>query len=449
MDRRMLTSLAAYVVQARDIPLAGQTREAALRCLFDLIVAAAAGHADRGPQAVRRVADLMGQGAVPVWFSGRTASALGAAWANSAAASAQDLDDGHRLARGHPGAVVIPAALAVGQARQASWERILSAIGIGYEVGITIAAARRSYGNTGTWGAYAAAATAGALSGTSAAVLEHALAIAGETAPNQLFASAPPPRDPDPEGSDVKEGIPWSVVTGLAALHLAEAGHSGPRNILDSARHYDLQGPLRIGEDPQIRRVYHKLYACCRHVHAPLEALLGLRAAHDLTGAEAITVETTSGALRISNLTRPANLTDLQYSIPYCLALALRRGERGLMHLRQDVLHDPAVEALAQRVSLVLSADLDARFPQETLARVTVSGSGRRLVSPVTSPRGEASDPLGWEDLQGKARAVTDSLGAPLLGRALQDLAADLAAGRGAGVDGLLARPLDQSAAQP
>jgi hypothetical protein len=155
MDRRMLTSLAAYVVQARDIPLAGQTREAALRCLFDLIVAAAAGHADRGPQAVRRVADLMGQGTVPVWFSGRTASALGAAWANSAAASAQDLDDGHRLARGHPGAVVIPAALAVGQARQASWERILSAIAIGYEVGITIAAARRSYGNTGTWGAYA------------------------------------------------------------------------------------------------------------------------------------------------------------------------------------------------------------------------------------------------------------------------------------------------------
>ena len=52
MNRRMLTSLAAYVVQARDIPLAGQTREAALRCLFDLIVAAAAGHADRGPQAV-------------------------------------------------------------------------------------------------------------------------------------------------------------------------------------------------------------------------------------------------------------------------------------------------------------------------------------------------------------------------------------------------------------
>ncbi|MGN7870837.1 MmgE/PrpD family protein [Paracoccus haematequi] len=449
MRRSALASIASYIVETRGSVISGQTRDAALRCLFDLIVAAAAGHEDRGPLAVRRAVGLMGQGEVPVWFSGVASSPLGAAWANSAAASAQDLDDGHRLARGHPGAVVIPTVIPIGQAQKASWEQMLTAIVIGYEVGITIAAARRSYGNTGTWGAYAAVAAAGALCGTSAAVLEHALAIAGETAPNQLFASAPPPRDPSPEGSDVKEGIPWSVVTGLTALRLAEAGHTGPRNILESVRHYDLPDPIRFGGDAHINHVYHKLYACCRHVHAPLDALLGLIADHDLADADAITVETTSGALRISNLARPSNLTDVQYSIPYCLSLAMVRGQDGLMHLRQDVLNDHAVETLAQRVSLVLNPSFDARFPQETLARVTVRSRGRDVVSPITAPRGEASDPLTWCDLRKKAKVVSESLGAPLLGKALDDLAVNLSANRLTGLSDLVGCNLDQMAVHP
>lgn len=444
-----LASIAAYIVKSRGNITSGPTRDAALRCLFDLVVAAAAGRADRGPMAVRHTVDMMAAGEVPIWFSGATASAMGAAWANSAAASSQDLDDGHRIARGHPGAAVIPVAIAIGQAENASWEQVLTAIVIGYEVGISIASARRSYGNTGTWGAYAAAATAAALRNTPTDILEHALAIAGESAPNQLFASAPQPRDPDPEGSDVKEGIPWSVVTGLTALLLAEAGHTGPRNILESTRHYDQNALPRIGNDPHILRVYHKLYACCRHVHAPLDALLGLVAAHDLAEVDAIRVETTSGALRISNLTRPRNLTDVQYSIPYCLALAMLKGPHGLMHLRQDRLNNHAAEVIAERVKLVVESTIDARFPQETLARVTVTSRGQDFVSPITGPHGEAGEPLTWDDLRSKAGAVAKSLDAPLLGTSLNDLACNMSANRLLGLSELLACNLDQTAAHP
>lgn len=128
-------------------------------------------------------------------------------------------------------------------------------------------------------------ATAPALRGTAADVVEHALAIAGESAPNQLFASAAA-QVPPPEGSDVKEGIPWSVVTGLMALGLAEGGHTGPRNILDSSSHYRFADDLNLGDELHICRTYLKLYACCRHVHAPLDALLALMAEHGITGAD-------------------------------------------------------------------------------------------------------------------------------------------------------------------
>ncbi|RGP35130.1 MmgE/PrpD family protein [Pseudotabrizicola alkalilacus] len=401
----MVTRFAQWIVAARDLRLTGALRDAALRALLDLLGAAAAGVADPGVLAVRRVAlGSFGAGSVPLWFTGQAGSAVAAAWANAAAASAQDLDDGNRMARGHPGAAVIPAGLAVGAELAVDFDRILTAIAIGYEVGVTIGAARTTYGNTGTWSAYAVVATAAALRGTPVDEIAHALAIAGESAPNQLFASAPPPRDPAPEGSHVKEGIPWSVVTGLVALGLAEAGHSGPRNILDSRRHYQFADGLRLGAEPRICQCYIKLYACCRHVHAPLDAMFTLISEHGIQSVEIeqIEVETTSGAMRISNQISPQNLTDLQYSIPYCLALGAIRGAGALLPLTPAALSLPGACELAARVRLVLNPEFDARFPAETLARVRVAARGQVFLSDVTAPRGEADTPLAWDEIADK-----------------------------------------------
>ncbi len=406
----ILGRVVSYVDTARRQPAEDLPRQAALRCVLDLLGAAASGISQPGVLAVRKTAlATMGAGEVPVWFSGTTSSVIAAAWANSAAAAALDLDDGHRLARGHPGAAVIPTALAVGIETEASLEEILRAIIIGYEVGVTIGAARTTYGNTGTWSAYAVIATAAALRQTAPDILAHALAIAGESSPNQLFASAPAPRNPAPEGSDVKEGVPWSVVTGLVALNLAEGGHTGPRNILDSTRHYRFPEDLRIGVNPHICNTYFKLYACCRHIHAPLDAMLQVVGRHSIDpwAIDAIEVESTSGALRISNRDNPTNLVDVQYSIPYCIALAAIEGPIALLPPTPAVLGQSAIVDLAGKVRLSLNADFDARFPAETLARVTIEVKGQRFVSDVTAPKGEASHPLSWSELEAKFRAAT------------------------------------------
>ncbi len=411
----MVARLTSYICTARDEPLSADLEDAALRCIYDLVAATVPGLADPGSIAVRSVAQTMGEGSCPIWFTGGTGSAIASAWANSAAASAMDLDDGHRLARGHPGAAVIPAALAVAAECGASPDAVLRAIVIGYEVGVTIGAARTSYGNTGTWSSYAVVATAAALRRTDRHVLEHALAIAGESAPNQLFASAPAPRIPAPEGSAVKEGIPWSVVTGLVALGLAEAGHTGPRNILDSATHYGFPEQFSIGVCPHICRSYFKLYACCRHVHAPVDAMLSLIAIHALTPGDisAVDVEAYGGALRISNRVRPVNLVDVQYSIPYCLGLVALRGASALLPLTSDALFHEDVSAFAERVTLRSHPDFDARFPAETVARVTVKHRGQLHESAVTSPRGDASAPLGWPDLEEKFLAASRFIATP------------------------------------
>lgn len=406
----VVDEIASYIDGFRNKVVPAAARDAAFRCILDLLAASGAGVNEHSARAVRGMAlGTMSAGSIPIWFTGSRASVAGAAWANSAAASALDLDDGNRIARGHPGAAVIPTALAVGEETGASVDKIISAIVIGYQVGVSIAAGRTTYGNTGTWASYAVVATAAALRNTPQDVIAHALAIAGESAPNQLFASAPAPRIPVPEGSAVKEGIPWAVVTGLVALGLAESGHTGPRNILDSPRHYNFPDDQAIGESLHICNTYFKLYSCCRHIHAPLDAILDLRQQHQLEpqNIDSIAVETTSGGLRISNRTQPSNLIDVQYSIPYCVALSIVLGEQALLPLTSGALNDARVEALAAKVTLSLNEDFDALFPAQTLARVTVTCGDSQYVSAVMSPRGEATNPLSWEELEAKFRVAT------------------------------------------
>lgn len=400
--------VASYIAADQGKRSAEPARQAALKCIFDLLGAAVAGINDIGPVAIRKTAPaIFGAGSVAIWFTGVTSSVIGAAWANSSAAAALDLDDGNRFARGHPGAAVIPTAFAVAQETGASLEDIITAIVIGYEVGVAVGTARTTYGSSGTWTPYGVVATAAALRRTPRHIVEHALAIAGESAPNQAFAGGPAPRIPAPEGAAVKEGIPWSVVTGLTALYLAEAGHTGPRNILDSARHYQFPAKLSLGSAQQICNTYFKPYACCRHVHAPLAALLRLIDQYkiDVNAIDQIEVEIHAAGLRISNRSAPQNLIDVQYSIPYCLALAALHGPNTLVPVTTEALRLDGVNELANKVKLSLSPELDAIYPNDILARVIVICGDKRFVSEPTPPQGEPL--MSWEELEEKFMTAT------------------------------------------
>ncbi len=300
--------LAAYVAARRGDRPDGAGREASCLAVLDLVAAAAAGVEAPGPCATRRTAAaIFAAGRLPVWFAGQTTGLAGAVLCNSAAAAALDLDDGYRLARGHPGAAIIPAALAQADAAGCDAGELLNAIIVGYQVAVAVGASRRFYANTGMWSGYGVVAALAVLRGTADDVLAQAFAIAGVSAPNQLHVGSGPAM-PSQEGSDVKEGIPWSSVTAAHALALAEGGHTGPLGLLDHEAHF-ASGTLTslLNGPPAIARNYYKFLACCRHVHAPVEALLALVAAHGIDTAriEAVVVDTYSGALRLANRARP------------------------------------------------------------------------------------------------------------------------------------------------
>lgn len=397
--------IAAHIAKARARALTAETREAVLRCLLDLFAATAAGLSTPAAVAARRAAPLLFRdGRAGVWFTDESLSAAGAAFCNAAAASALDLDDGNRQARGHPGASVIPAALAVAEESDADTETLLAAIATGYDVAVAVGAERGFYARSGMWCGFGAVAAAAFLRRPPAEQIAQALAICGTTAPNLQSVAGGTPYPP-PLGNDVKEGIPWATATALVALQLAEAGMTGPLDLLDHAPHHRAARIVeRLSGTPAVAQTYFKFYCCCRHLHAPIDALVGVMADHALSpdAIDAVEVHIYRGAFNLSNRMEPANLIDVQYSIPYCLGLVALHGPDALLPLDETALGRADVSAFARKVALHLDPEIDRRFPAESLARVVVTAGSRRFESPLTHPRGEAFDPPSWQELEAK-----------------------------------------------
>lgn len=437
-----MTALQALGELGTTIDISPQAKSAACEAIVDLVTAAAAAPRRSVTAALR---EAYGPGASSVWFTGERASPVAAGFVNALHAAALDLDDGHRLSRGHPGAAVIPAVFAQADHIEAggqslSNESLIRAVVIGYELSLRIASARGFYARTGFWAGFAAAAGAGSLAGLSAIELANAMAIAGETGPH-MATTTTLPAWPQPNGSDVKEGIPWGVATGLSAVTLARAGITGALDLVDHPPFFDAEAILAERSGPAICETYTKFYAACRHVHAPVEALLALVAQHGLRSEEieAIDVAAYSGALRIPNSAQPRNLIDAQYSIPYCLGLASLYGGDCLLPMTERSLHDEAAEQIALRVGIHAADECEARFPAETVVRVTVQARGQSFVSALTAPTGEATRRPDWDSRIRKFQVATrDTLPSSVQDRfvssfdalrtgALQDLRALLA----------------------
>ncbi len=392
--------------------ISGDTLQAARRTVLDTLGVATAGAATSAGQASRRAAaDIWRAGSATVWFSKERLAPAGAAFVNATYAAALDLDDGHRQASGHPAAAIVPAVIAVGEQIGADATRILTAVTLGYEVAVRIAAAREisllRTTDTGLWCGPGVAAAAGWLMGAPTDIVANAIAIAAHTSTSQSATGW------TRVGHTVKEGIPWATANGLQALILATAGHRGPVDILDDASLYDRRRLIEgFAESWAIERAYFKIYSCCRWAHAAIDAALILAGRRDILSdtIDHVLVETFDRALSLPNQGEPQSLEAAQYSIPFCVALALVHGASSLLPMENRHLSDPRVTRLARCVDLKASPGYRDSFPAATPSRVTIAAGVWRGTAEVLLPRGEPDNPLTSADLQAKFMTLSAAL---------------------------------------
>jgi 2-methylcitrate dehydratase PrpD len=412
-------TIARFVAETPGDRIPGDAIARARDCVIDTVGCILGGvRLDAGRVVMDAIEDGAVAEAATVVGTGRRAALCQAAFANAVLASALDFDDGHQGSVTHPGAPVIPAAMAAAEVRKRSGRDLLAAVVIGYEIAIRAAAvlnarpAERSYGS-GAPGAYGAAASVARLLGLDAPRVRHALSIARCHLPAA-------PVDRVREGAMVKESVGWGAFTGAMAARLAEKGFTGPGAGLDEPPHGprpDASGSLLadLGVRYRISEVYVKRFPACLMTHTALEAVLELRRRHGIRSNDVagVTVWTQRAAARLDD-PAPRSAEAAQYSIPYTVAAALVDGALGVDRMIEDGLGDPRVLDLATRVTVRHDPDLDAVYPERRPARVSLRTVGGAVHHhEVRVLRGSSEAPLTSADMDAKFLGLVEPLGGP------------------------------------
>ncbi len=362
------------------------------RCLLDGLGALLAGTQTPAAQLMAQFATEQFKGdAGTILGRSARASLVGAALANGFAANALDIDDGHRLIKGHPGACALPLALAAGEAVGCSGKSFLTALVVGYEVGIRAGLIRHAvsetYHSSGSWGAVAGAAVACKLFELDSKTTRHVLGAAEYHAPIA----------PMMKGIDTpcmgKDSIGWGCMVAMSSALMGQKGFTGVQPLFD-----DSPEPAWIdalGQNHEILNLYFKPYCVCRWAQPAIEGAFKIIRSHALPTREIaqISVRTFAEAAALAQ-GYPETTENAQYNIAFGLAAALLDGEVGPKQVSPPRIFDQDIHTLMDQVEVIAASALQERFPREALAEVQIeTKSGAIFKSGIMAAR--------WEPVSG------------------------------------------------
>src|SRR5947208_1358415 len=390
--------LAEYAAGLRYEDLPAEVIACAKDCIIDTVAACICGSGLPWSRIVIDYAERTGPGGTSrILGRGSAVQAPAAALANGALAHAFELDALTRPGAGaHPGATVLPPALAVAQQPgvDAGGQDLIAAFVAGNEVMIRIGCATghtneaRGFHAPGTTGPFGAAVACGHLLGFDAAGMANALGLAGSLAGGLLeFAKG--------DGGMVKRlHLGRASEAGVLAASLAAAGFTGPQTVLEGefgflrvfCTEFDETELTRaLGRDYVTLSTVLKRYPVHATAHAAVRAVRELQAEHRFAGGdvEAITVTGNRRMVERHAIAEPADLMLAQYSIPFCVALALHREARDPESYDESALTDPQIRALTRRVRIVPEVESGHGAMGSTVS-ITLS-DGRRFEKHVES----------------------------------------------------------------
>jgi 2-methylcitrate dehydratase PrpD len=410
--------------------LPAEVLERARYFLLDYLSVALRGSQEESARCVQRMIGRIGAPgcATVIGTPIRTLPPL-AALANGTASHSIEMDDTHSGGSIHLGTTMFSVALALAQA-QPEMEAgcFLAAVVAGYEAAARIAMAVQpkehyalGFHPTQTCGVFGAALTAAKLLGLTTPQTLSAMGIAGTMSAGSMEFLA--------EGSWTKRIHPGLAArNGMQAAMLAAEGFPGPQHVLegrDGFLHSHSRKPLperltrSLGRSFEILHTAVKPHACCRYMQGPIDAILALMrehaiAADDIHNIEIAVLEAGWGIIAEPKPKKyqPESVVDAQFSMPFGAAVAVLCGAAGLDQFTLDQIRSPQVRQMMAKVTLVKDARLEETFPREWPARVVISlVSGLRHEKFVRYPKGDPENPLTWDEMTAKFRA----LAAPIL----------------------------------
>jgi len=383
-------------LRSQDIP--AELREKAQLHVLDTIGCALAGadsdFARHSLAALKRLGD--GSGSTAIGQRG----GLGlrdAILFNAGLAHMLDFDDTHMPTLNHVSVSAIPLALALGARENVSGQDFLAAYLVGAEIsaraGLGVdgpAFLHRGLHPTAILNVFGASLAAGRLLGLDAGQMAHAQGIALSFAAGTMEWQR--------DGAAAKRLHPGAAsVAGLTAASCAGEGITGPRLPYEGraglyAIHLGADAPIDraamtagLGERWAFADVCIKPFPLVHHVHGVIDCAIQLRneAGFAIEDIDRITARIAAPQVPIlcepEDIKRnPANEYQGIFSLYHTVATAIVKGRMTLAETGENLLHDPAITALRQRIDYTI--DPDSHYPASYSGGVKIRLKGGREI---------------------------------------------------------------------
>lgn len=411
----MPASLTEGLVWLLRRPVAADDRARAALHVLDWIGCAMIGAAEPAGVILRRTGPSLGAGPCHAIGVAVGLAAPAAAFVNGGFGNILEMDDIHRTSILHPGPVVVPAALAVAEARGADTGAFLDAVVRGYEAVIRIG---RSVGpghyanwhNTSTCGPFGAAAAAGDLLGLDDAAMVWALGNAGTQASGPWRCRHEPVMSKQLHTARAAHA-------GLVSAELAAAGFTGPAFILEGTNgFYDAMAPDAepdaVLAGPEAGWLVHetsfKPWPACRHAHAAIDAALLLREKRVRPeDVAALGIETYGDAARFCDRPAPTTVIEAKFSLQHAVAVTLADGPPPLEAFAPAAIARPEIAALREKAWVNVTPRYDAAYPRHYGSGVVATlAGGERVEAHVPDALGDPENPVDAARVEEKARTL-------------------------------------------
>jgi 2-methylcitrate dehydratase PrpD len=405
-----MTVIAQFVSDLQVDTLPKGIATAATQLMSDTIAVGWAGSAASGIDGLRRLSlEQSGRAESTLWGSGEKVPAPEAAFVNASAAAALDYDAVHAGSIMHADAIVLPAVLALAEARNINGKEALAAYIAGIETAhrISMATPRRSgWFHSSAAGIFGVAAGCARLLGFDASRTDHALGIA-------LSMSGGTKQAIIERTLTKRLQTAFAARNGMQAALLAERDITGPVGWLDGQygwfAQYEAGDVTALVRELGRRFVFAdtgiKKYSCCLCSHAALDATFAimqdeLLAPSDIEAAE---VTISPYAARIVGAPfEPGNdpQVSAQFSVQYAVACAALLGRFSLADIDPAKARDAAAMARARKVTVKVEESWPGHIvPSAVTLRTKAGGDFTKLVDVLP---GSPENPLSRSDLIAK-----------------------------------------------
>ncbi len=221
---------------------------------------------------------------------------------------------------------------------------------------------------------------------------------------------------------------PFAVESGVRAALLAGKGYTGPVEVFEGKEGlFDVLDKVKwdkdvltngLGEEFLINQCGYKAFPTEALTHQPITAALEVMQENsiDPEEVEEILVETTTrGADILSDPSKykPTTKETADHSLPYCIAVAVAKGNVLPSDFEEDALRNSLVWSLLDKIKVVANPEIDALFPKIKRAIVNIKTPIGEFKEQEDYAKGQPERPLSEKELISKFKANSEKKMSP------------------------------------